>query len=258
MKGRKQKRMVATIELEKPSFKNTLPFQIPMCIYRVFLLIPTFIYYFKEKTLEKIEAVTLKAELEEEILNSVPKSVRRRKPAFVPPEGPTFEVTPIVSAGDDEEQSNVPLSGGLWTDDDLEQLIALVKKYPGGTQGRWELIAEALRRTVPEVVYMANKMKSNGYRLPSQQDESAFEKPKVKQKTKGGKLGAEQQPSFWTQTEQKALEDALLRYPKGCLERWERIAECVPNKTKEECMLRYKALVEAVKTKKENLTQNVS
>ncbi|KRT78176.1 Chaperone [Oryctes borbonicus] len=256
IRGRKQKKIVATIELEKPSFKNTLPFQIPMFIYKAITSMPMVLYYFKEKTLEKIEAAAQKEEVEEEVITE-PKPVRRRKPAFVLPEGPTFEATPVIPVIESEQQNSVPLSGGLWTDDDLEQLIVLVKKIPGGTPGRWDLIAEALRRTVPEVTYMANKMKSNGYKLPSQVEE-VIEQPRVKQKTKGGKLGGElPQSSVWTQSQQKALEDALLKYPKGSLERWERIAECVLNKTKEECMLRYKSLVEAVKNKKEN-TQDMS
>lgn len=236
--------------------KNTLPYQIPTFIYTTVISMPTFIYYFKEKTLEKIEAVTHKEEIEEEVIVE-PKPVRRRKPAFVLPEGPTFETTPILSSLDNEQQTSVPLSGGLWTDDDLEQLITLVRKIPGGTPGRWELIADALRRSVSEVTYMANKMKNNGYKLPSQEEE-VIEQPKVKQKTKGGKLGSEQHSSAWLQSQQKALEDALIKYPKGALERWERIAECVPNKTKEECMLRYKMLVEAVKIKRDNVTSNVS
>lgn len=229
-----------------------------MFIYKAIISMPTVMSYFKEKTLEKIEAATQKEEIEEEVITE-PKSVRRRKPAFVVPEGPTFEVTPITPIADNEQQSSVFISGGLWTDDDLEQLIALVKKFPGGTPSRWELIAEALRRSVPEVTYMANKMKSNGYKLPSQEDENSIEQPKIKPKTRGGKLGGEQpQSAIWTQSQQKALEDALLKYPKGALERWERIAEYVPSKTKEECMLRYKTLVEALKNKKENCTQNIS
>ena len=36
----------------------------------------------------------------------------------------------------------------------------------------------------------------------------------------------------WNQKQQKALETALAQYPKGSLERWERIAKVVPDKTK--------------------------
>lgn len=54
----------------------------------------------------------------------------------------------------------------------------------------------------------------------------------------------------WTAAEQQLLEQALKTYPVSTVERWERIAECVPNRSKKDCMKRYKELVEAVKAKK--------
>lgn len=59
------------------------------------------------------------------------------------------------------------------------------------------------------------------------------------------------QEKEWSQVQQKALEEALIKYPKQALERWEKIAKAVPGKTKEECMLRYKHLHDLVKKKKE-------
>ncbi|XP_069494393.1 dnaJ homolog subfamily C member 1 [Ambystoma mexicanum] len=56
---------------------------------------------------------------------------------------------------------------------------------------------------------------------------------------------------LWTQNQQKLLELALQQYPKGTVERWEKIAKCVPGKCKEECMVRYKMLVELVQKKKQ-------
>lgn len=55
----------------------------------------------------------------------------------------------------------------------------------------------------------------------------------------------------WSQTEQMALEMMLRQYPKGTEQRWEKIAENLSNKTKEDCIARYKHLVELVKKKKE-------
>ena len=59
-------------------------------------------------------------------------------------------------------------SGGLWTDDDIVELIRLVKKYPSGTLDRWERIAEAMNRPVADVTHMAKKVKEDGYRVPGQ------------------------------------------------------------------------------------------
>ncbi|KIH63642.1 Myb-like DNA-binding domain protein [Ancylostoma duodenale] len=58
----------------------------------------------------------------------------------------------------------------------------------------------------------------------------------------------------WTQTEQKQLEAALQQFPKGCEERWDKIAAAVPTKTKEQCQQRLKELVELVRRKKAGKT----
>ncbi|GLH14138.1 uncharacterized protein GBIM_18540 [Gryllus bimaculatus] len=54
----------------------------------------------------------------------------------------------------------------------------------------------------------------------------------------------------WTATEQQLLEQALKTYPSTTPERWEKIAECIPTRSKKDCMRRYKELVEMVKAKK--------
>ncbi len=55
----------------------------------------------------------------------------------------------------------------------------------------------------------------------------------------------------WTEDEQKLLEQALKTYPSSLgAERWERIASCVPNRSKKDCMKRYKELAEIVRAKK--------
>ncbi|XP_068417309.1 dnaJ homolog subfamily C member 1 isoform X2 [Eschrichtius robustus] len=55
----------------------------------------------------------------------------------------------------------------------------------------------------------------------------------------------------WTQNQQKLLELALQQYPKGSSDRWDKIAKCVPSKSKEDCIARYKLLVELVQKKKQ-------
>jgi DnaJ family protein C protein 2 len=46
----------------------------------------------------------------------------------------------------------------------------------------------------------------------------------------------------WTADEQRLLEQALKTYPASLSDRWERIAEAIPNRSKKECMKRYKVL----------------
>merc|ERR1711971_1161369 len=57
-------------------------------------------------------------------------------------------------------------------------------------------------------------------------------------------------PTAWTPDEQKLLEQALKTYDSKTPERWERISEAVPGRSKKDCMKRYKELAEIVKAKK--------
>lgn len=54
----------------------------------------------------------------------------------------------------------------------------------------------------------------------------------------------------WTPEEQQLLEQALKTYPSTTAERWDRIADCIPNRSKKDCMRRYKELVDLIKAKK--------
>ncbi|CAK8679390.1 unnamed protein product [Clavelina lepadiformis] len=56
----------------------------------------------------------------------------------------------------------------------------------------------------------------------------------------------------WEQSQQKLLEMALTQFPKSSAERWDKIAKCVPGKSKEECIARYRFLVEKIQQRKKN------
>ena len=51
-------------------------------------------------------------------------------------------------------------------------------------------------------------------------------------------LGMNNQP--WSVEEQKLLEQALKSYPSSTEDRWDKIANCIPNRSKKDCMRRYK------------------
>lgn len=120
-----------------------------------------------------------------------------------------------------------------------------------------------MNRTVHEVTFMAAKMKENGYRIPGQSEsvaenivqesQQAVRKEKVKKNA-----GTSNEKSMlipetnWTQEQQRALEAAIVKYRKtaGGGDRWQKIANSVPEKSKEECLVRYKYLCELVKTQK--------
>lgn len=77
---------------------------------------------------------------------------------------------------------------------------------------------------------MANKMK-NFYKPPTEREEETPQ-IKVKQKTKKSVDATGDNITKWTQVQQKSFEEALGKYPKGVLDRWDKIANCVPGKTK--------------------------
>jgi hypothetical protein len=79
---------------------------------------------------------------------------------------------------------------------------------------------------------------------------------KDKKKTKGGKMGIVEtdEPTVgaedWSQQQQEVFEAALHQFPKGSQERWDRISAKVPEKNKEQCMVRFKHIAEMVKKRK--------
>ncbi|XP_036748295.1 dnaJ homolog subfamily C member 2 isoform X2 [Manis pentadactyla] len=154
-----------------------------------------------------------------------------------------------------------------WSEDDLQLLIKAVNLFPAGTNSRWEVIANymnihsssGVKRTAKDVI---GKAKSLQKLDPHQKDDinkKAFDKFK---KEHGVVRQADNAPPSerfegpctdftpWTTEEQKLLEQALKTYPVNTPERWEKIAEAVPGRTKKNCMKRYKELVEMVKAKK--------
>ncbi|XP_026998660.2 dnaJ homolog subfamily C member 1 [Tachysurus fulvidraco] len=80
---------------------------------------------------------------------------------------------------------------------------------------------------------------------PTAMDEDSDEEKKQPKE----KLSAADE--VWTQSQQRLLELALQQYPRGTVERWDRIAKVVPGKSKEECMNRYKLLAELVQKRKQ-------
>ncbi|KAJ2953016.1 hypothetical protein O0L34_g7398 [Tuta absoluta] len=253
-------------QLPKPTIWNTLPFQIPMWTWAAITALPRAITEYREmKKKEEEEARKQKKREEEEervrlereasLAEFREKGGARKRRGFVPPEREC-----LLDSGDEpasgEDLKPVKaapappvITGGLWTDDDLAELVRLVKKFPGGTPERWERIAEAMCRSVGEVTHMAAKMKENCYKVPGQEPEPVVVEPPKKVKTRK----TEEVPAGnWSQPQQAALESALAKYPKGgAADRWQKIAQAVPGKTKEECMARCRYLSEMVKKQKQ-------
>uniref|UniRef100_A0A1Y1KNC8 Uncharacterized protein n=1 Tax=Photinus pyralis TaxID=7054 RepID=A0A1Y1KNC8_PHOPY len=174
-----------------------------------------------------------------------------------------------------------------WSQDNVQLLIKAVNLFPAGTNQRWEVVANFINQhgSFPDNVMKynskdvlakakdlqntdfsksdlkeaANKQAFNNFEkdkrsiqtvdeseISKKTDEAEVKRP-VKLKTVENGLGTEQ---VWTATEQQLLEQALKTFPATTGDRWDRIAECIPNRSKKDCMKRYKELVEIIKAKK--------
>ncbi|XP_007934598.1 dnaJ homolog subfamily C member 1 [Orycteropus afer afer] len=102
-------------------------------------------------------------------------------------------------------------------------------------------LLETITKVEPEEKFRAKRQKDFDL---SEQNESSDEENQKKERTR-----AAEEP--WSQNQQKLLELALQQYPKGSSDRWDKIAKCVPSKSKEDCIARYKLLVELVQKKKQ-------
>uniref|UniRef100_A0A3P9PEG2 DnaJ (Hsp40) homolog, subfamily C, member 2 n=1 Tax=Poecilia reticulata TaxID=8081 RepID=A0A3P9PEG2_POERE len=178
------------------------------------------------------------------------------------------EVQARQAARSAEQASGGGGGGKGWNEDDLQLLIKAVNLFPAGTNARWEVIANymnlhstsGMKRTAKDVI---NKAKNLQKLDPLQKDEinrKAYEKFKKEHTSVPPSIdnalpserfdGNEGNAAPWTTEEQKLLEQALKTYPVSTPERWEKIAGAVPERSKKDCMKRYKELVEMVKAKK--------
>ncbi|XP_029665444.1 dnaJ homolog subfamily C member 1-like [Formica exsecta] len=264
-KSRKSKMDVPDLAdiLEKiptPTMWNTLPFQLPRWIIGSIVAIPSTIRLIAQLLKERKER---KKQEEEEALaqeNEQPepettsRGVRKRRSGFTLQERSSGNFKDAVKKEDCNYTNHVcekpTISGGLWTDNDILELIKYVKKYPGGTPERWEKIASVMNRSVAEVTHMAKKVKDEGLKPIELIEEEVVEERPKKIKTRSENTVSTVE---WSQEQQRALEAALTKYPKGAsVDRWEKISNCVEGKTKEECQARYKQLVELVKKKQQS------
>merc|ERR1712048_325201 len=167
-----------------------------------------------------------------------------------------------------------------WSTDELQLLIKSVNLFPAGTVNRWEVCAEFINqhsssgKTAKEVLAKAKEMQSGNFAMSSLKEEVnklAYENLQKGQRkealdrcskesecsqrldTPAQQMGINNTP--WSPDEQKLLEQALKTFPSSTPERWDRIAEAVPNRSKKDCMKRYKELAETIKAKKAALAK---
>lgn len=173
-----------------------------------------------------------------------------------------------------------------WTEENIQLLVKAVNLFPAGTNQRWDVVANFLNqhgsfknssRFSAKVVLAKAKdlqnadfSKNNLKEVANKQAFDNFKKDKktvlnvdesgISKKLDSVSLNGDsrkvngdakvQQEVPWTTQEQQLLEQALKTFPASTPERWDRISECIPKRSKKECMKRYKELVETVKAKK--------
>ena len=145
-----------------------------------------------------------------------------------------------------------------WTADELQMLTRGMQKYPVGTNRRWEVIQSLVggSKTVAQVIEMSKIVASKKVGevkelIPSKTKNYQASAPDVNYE-KQATVPAPAVSEEWTTEQQKQLEDAMRKFPATLApaERWAKIAEAVPGKTKQQCVARFKYIRELIASKK--------
>lgn len=264
---------------ERPTLRKLLPFLILSTLYRMALLSPTVL-----EQSYKYFCAPLEPPEEDE-----PKQIRaymELSPQPVYEYAVADDLKPVLTNDFVESRANElnghepnhSMRGEKWSCDELELLVKLTtEKYPSGTPDRWKLVGRILGRSPEEVASMTGKLKlvkrdEYAKLLRGAQSSSAVMAAanvtalKVGTRESNGTVDKETaipmissaQPSDhqnskfdgWSQHDQRLFETALQQFPKGTADRWDKIVNCVPNKTKQQCIDRFKYLSEMVRQRK--------
>lgn len=173
-----------------------------------------------------------------------------------------------------------PTSAAEWCDEEIKLLVKGARIIAAGTRERWDVIAHFIeehskgrfKRTGKEVLAKTKEMQNPDNKVREDVNKKAFEKalqnkkedlvvqdaPSERYISPAEQFLAEQGSNLavWSPDEQKVLEQALKTYPASLTDRWDKIAECLPSRSKKDCMVRYKELVEIIQAKKEGYTKS--
>ncbi|CAF0725605.1 unnamed protein product [Rotaria sordida] len=177
------------------------------------------------------------------------------------PEMATNKNAPVVSylittttSSENNQSSDSQNLTRPWSDEEKQLLCKSIVRFPPGTPRRWEKIADTINRPTSQVIDMAKQIQNTvGSNNNILQDTHSSFSTKV---TIDQNLITERQQcesvSDWSQDDQHLLECALKTVPKDTpgIDRWEQIARCIPGKTREQCLARYRYIVQLVKAKK--------
>ncbi|CAG9531741.1 unnamed protein product [Cercopithifilaria johnstoni] len=258
-----------------PSWRNSLPALIVSLLYNIAVSLPSFVCDYINMCQPKME----KSEKDNVDEVSPRRYVATRQPVYE--YAVASDVKPVLScafSGDSAEKSisqndNV-IQSSAWTSEELALLIRLsTEKYPAGTPNRWELLARMLDRSPQDITFMVGKlkgMKRDEYANLLRSSQSSTVVQKAAQITllkQSNQLSDEKSDNWnissedsdtekgkisvtWSNYDQRLFETALQEFPKGTADRWDKIANCVSSKTKQQCIERFRYLSELVRQRK--------
>lgn len=259
-----------------PSWRNSLPALIVSFLYNVAVSLPDFVrthITVRQSEVEKSE--TDKKNKGDEV--SSRRYVAKRQPVYE--YAVASDIKPVLScvfsedsAKKSDSQNNDVFHSSSWTSKELALLVRLsTEKYPAGTPNRWELLAKALDRSPQSITFMVGKLKQmkrdeyadllrnsqssatvqNVTEITSQnQANQVFEETSNNWDTSSENSDSEEENISWSDYDQRLFETALQEFPKGTVGRWDKIANCVSSKTKQQCIERFKYLSEMVRQRK--------
>lgn len=194
------------------------------------------------------------------------KMVKEREQSYINSTGGKNSPSSSSSAGGDR-------NGGVgkdWSFDDLQILIKAVNLFPAGTVNRWKVVSNwinshgsSVKRNPKDCLSRAKNLKES--ELKARTNDRAFERfqeshqpEQVKNaaKPKDGEISQRYDadnaatPKVWSTDEQRKLEQALKTFPSGTKERWVRVAEACPGRTKAEIVQRTRELIARIKERK--------
>eukprot|EP01084_Bolivina_argentea_P001695 3134_1 len=134
-------------------------------------------------------------------------------------------------------------AGKPWTDEELNCLVNAVGRFPGGTMNRWEKIQKAVgkQRSVDDIIAKVKDLTKKGRNKKSKKGMVNKKSVKKEVKEEDDDDEEEEDEDVWTKEQQKALENALRAVRTlPANEKWDKLADMVPGKSKKECIERFK------------------
>ncbi|KAI3386902.1 hypothetical protein SNEBB_004250 [Seison nebaliae] len=164
-----------------------------------------------------------------------------------------------------------------WNEEETSLLVHAIQLIPGGTRDRWNEIRKFMEEhskgkiiiSANQIIKRAKELKAMPIEERRRINENAVKKVAQLSETRTaahGRTIAEEENRMvtpqeiaaevvWTTDEQKVFQQALRTYPTTTPERWEKIAAELPNKSKQQCLLRFKHIAEMLASRKRVLNK---